>query len=419
MSKWKIYTPEGVQDILFDDCFLKRSLEYKIREQFRLWGYYEVESPTIEFYDAFSVDTDSAPQETLFKFFDQNGRILVLRPDITIPIARIAATKYRDSEQPLKFCYIGNAYKYNELGGGKQKEYTQAGVELLGAGTPEADAEVIAAAVNAVKSSGLENFQIDIGQVEFFKGLMEETGLSEEDTEQMRLLIDSKDFLGIEELVEAYCIRKDLKELILSLPGMFGSIDVIDRVERITTNSRSLNALKNLREVLQILEDYGFSKYISVDLGMVQSLNYYTGIIFRGFTYGIGFPIVSGGRYDNLVEKFGKSLPATGFSLGINMIMTALRRQRIEEGKPSVDTLITYKAEGRKTAFDIGRELRKQGTSVEMDIKNEGLEAAKAYAGTKGIGGILYLLDSERIEVHNLETGEVAVTTVGELIGVN
>jgi ATP phosphoribosyltransferase regulatory subunit len=416
MSKWKIYTPEGVQDILFEDCFIKRNLEEKIRKLFRAWGYYEIETPTIEFYDVFSSDSNITPQETMFKFFDQQGRILVLRPDITVPVARIAATKYMDMELPLKFSYIGNAFKYNELGGGKQKEFTQAGIEVLGSDAPEADAEVIAAAIGAVKAAGLESFQIDIGQVEFFKGLMEETGLSDPAIEQMRLLIDSKDYLGIEELVKDQTIREDLKKLILNLPGLFGSTDVIDQVEKVTVNKRSLKALANLRQVLRIIDDYGLSKYVSVDLGMVQSLNYYTGVIFRGFTHGAGFPIVSGGRYDNLVEKFGRKCPATGFSLGINMVMIALDRQKISIEKPNIDSLICYEADGRKTAFKVCGELRKQGLVIEMNITQESIVDIKKYAGNKGIGGIIYIKDSENIEIHDIATGVINSTSMGELI---
>lgn len=416
MSKWKIYTPEGVQDILFEESYAKRNLENKLRDLFYSRGYYEVETPTIEFYDAFSAEADIMPQETMFKFFDQQGRILVLRPDMTIPVARIAATKYKDLSRPLKFSYIGNAYKYNEMGGGKQKEFTQAGVEIIGVSTPEADAEVIATAINAIKSTGIDNFQVDIGQVEFFKGLMEETGLSEQDTEQMRMLIDRKDYLGIEELVKEYNLTNELKELIFSIPGLFGSMDVIDRVERITRNARSLSALQNLRSILNILEDYGYSKYVSVDLGMVQSLNYYTGIIFRGFTYGIGFPVLSGGRYDNLVEKFGKKCPATGFSLGINMIMMALERQKAELKKPSVATLVCYQPKGRKTAFEICDELRKQGLNVEIDITGESVQNVIKYASSKGIGGIVNILNEENIEVYNIKTGEVNRTSVAELL---
>jgi ATP phosphoribosyltransferase regulatory subunit len=245
---------------------------------------------------------------------------------------------------------------------------------------------------------------------------MEETGLSEQDTEQMRARIDSKDYLGIEELVKAYSMREDLKELILSLPGLFGSSDVIDKVKKVTVNKRSLDALENLRQVLEILEDYGLSKYVSIDLGMVQSLNYYSGIIFRGFTYGVGFPICSGGRYDNLVEKFGMECPATGFSLGINMIMMAIDRQKINSEKPQTDSFISYGSAGRKTAFQVCEELRKQGLNVEMDITTGDMESAREYAQSKGIGGIIFITDSENIEIHNIETGEITKTSMSELL---
>ncbi|MCX7841924.1 MAG: ATP phosphoribosyltransferase regulatory subunit [Clostridia bacterium] len=417
MPKWKIYTPEGVQDILLEDCYIKRKLEAKLRRVFAGFGYNEVETPTIEFYDVFAADSDVTPQETMFKFFDQQGRILVLRPDITIPIARIAATKYRDARYPMKLSYIGNTFKYNELGGGKQKEFTQAGVEILGASTPEADAEIIATAISAVKAAGLENFQIDIGQVDFFKGIMEETGLAQQEIEQMRILIDRKDFLGVEELVKQHDIPDALKELIFSLPGLFGSTDVIDKVEKMAVNKRSLKALENLRQILNILDEYELGKYVSVDLGMVQSLNYYTGLIFRGFTYGVGFPILSGGRYDNLVEKFGKKCPATGFSLGVNMIMTALDRQKIDFERHTTDSLVCYNERGRKTAFKICNELRRQGLTVEMDITGLGVEQSKEYAVNKGIGGILNVLDEENIEVINLTNGESVKTNIMELTG--
>lgn len=416
MPKWKIYTPEGVQDILFDECHIKRELEQKVRYLFREYGYREIETPTLEFYDVFSSGDGLIPQETMFKFCDQQGRILVLRPDTTIPVARVAATKYRDASYPLRFSYISNSFRYNELGGGRQKEFTEAGVEILGINTPESDAEVIATAINALRSTGLESFQIDIGQVEFFKGLMEETGLSEQDIEQMRLLIDRKDLLGIEELVKGHDIRNELKELIFNIPKLFGSVDVIDSVEKVGLNKRSLDALGNLRKVLQVLEDYGLSKYVSVDLGIVQSLNYYTGIVFRGFTYGIGFPVLSGGRYDGLLDNFGQSCPATGFSMGINMVMTALDRQKIQMEKSTIDSLVCYEKAGRKTAFRICGELRSQGLAVEVDITAGGMEAAKEYAKSKGFGGVLNILEDETIEVHNLETGEINRTNFIELM---
>lgn len=416
MSKWSIYTPEGVQDILFEECYIKRNIEDNVREVFRNCGFFEIETPTLEFYDVFSIDDDSIPQESMFKFFDQQGRILVLRPDLTIPVARVAATKYKDLDYPLRFSYIGNTFRYNESGGGKQKEFTQAGVELLGPKTPEADAEIIITAINAMKATGLENFQIDIGQVDFFKGLMEEANFSPQYVNQMRLLIDRKDFIGIEDIVNKCNISHDLKKLMLELPRLFGTDEVIDRIERIVTGQRSLYALDYLRHILDILEDCGVKEYVSIDLGMVQSLNYYTGIIFRGFTHGVGFPVLSGGRYDNLLEKFGKNCPATGFSIGINLVMNALERQKVKTGKPAVDSLICYKIEGRKTAFAICEELRKQGLVIEMDINMKNVDKVLKYAKAKGIGGIINVIDSENIEIYNFETGDILKTSVSKLL---
>ena len=417
MPNWKIYTPEGVQDILFDECYIKRNIETKMRDLFRRSGYFEIETPILEFFDTFSVDEDSTPQEMMFKFFDQQGRILVLRPDLTIPVARIAASKLKDAKYPLRISYIGNTFRYNESGGGRQNEFTQAGVELIGKETPEADTEIIATAINALKAAGLNDFQIDIGQIEFFKGLMEETGLPEQDVEQMRILIDRKDFIGIEEIVNRCNIPSDLKELILDLPRLFGNIDVIDKVKKVVKGKKALDSLNYLRNILEVLKDYGLGEYVFIDLGMVQSLNYYTGIIFRGFTHGVGFPILSGGRYDNLVEKFGVKLPATGFSIGVNLVMNALERQKADVEKPQIDSLICYEKKGRKTAFEICDQLRKQGLVIEMDITMAGKDYVETYARSLGIGGIIHIIDENLVEIHNLENNEIQQITVSELVG--
>lgn len=416
MSKWSIYTPEGVQDILFTDCFIKRNIEERLRTFFRSWGYFEIETPTLEFYDTFSPDGELTPQESMFKFFDQQGRILVLRPDATIPVARIAATKLKDYQYPLRISYIGNTFRYNELGGGKQKEFTQAGVEILGVNSAESDAEVIATAINALRTTGIEDFQIDIGQVEFFLGIMEETGLSETDIEQVRVLIDRKDYVGIDGILKQHSISDELKELINELPRLFGSAEVIDRVQKLTSNKRSLDALKNLRKVLEILENYGLSEYVAIDLGMVQSLNYYTGVIFKGFTQGVGFPVISGGRYDSLVEKFGKKCPATGFSLGINLVMMALDRQKTDQDIPGIDSLICSSEKGQKSAFMICDQLRRQGLNIEMEIMGRDWEAAKEYAAQKGIGGIIFIRDNDRIDIYNVSTEETNSTSINQLL---
>jgi len=416
LARWKIYTPEGVRDILFNECYRKKELESRIRELFRRCGYSEVESPTLEFFDVFH-EENLTPQEIMFKTIDQQGRILVLRPDLTIPVARIAATKCRDAALPLKFFYIGNSYNFSESGGGRLKEFTQAGIEIMGVNTAQADAEVIAMAINAVKASGLEEFQIFVGQVDFFKGLMEDSGLSRDDMEMLKVLIESKDYVGIEELFKGYNIKKDLKELVLNYYNFSGTPDEeIVRFEKIAKNERSKNALMNLRKVLEILDDYNMKKYVSVDLGILQSMNYYTGIVFRGLTHGVGFPILSGGRYDNLVKSFGRNLPATGFALGINMVLTALERKSEAFVGQDDATLVSYGSHGRKIAFMICEELKKQGLTVEIDITGYLPDKLEEYAKKRGIAGIVYVWDEDNIELCDMTNGSRRKTSFGELL---
>lgn len=416
MSKWKIYTPDGVQDILFDECYAKREIENKIRNTFRSYGYYEIETPTIEFFDVFSSEIEHFPQESMIKFFDQKGRILVLRPDITVPVARITATKNRDIQLPIKYSYIGNVFRFNEVGGGRQNEFTQAGIELLGDYSSESDAEIIAIAINTLKATGLERFQIDIGQVEFFKGLAEEAGFSNEDVDDISKFIDTKDFVGVDAIVKKYEMSNQLKELFLKLPGLFGSVEVISELKKSTTNNRSLKALENIEEVIGILGDYGLAKYISVDLGMLKDLNYDTGIIFRGFTDGVGFPILSGGRYDSLTSSFGRDCPATGFSLRINMLLTALEKNQVIAEKPGVDSLVCCQKNNRKIAIEISESLRRQGMSIETFILSDTIQEGINYAGFKKIGGVIFIEDNGKISIHDLINNTTNVTSYEELL---
>jgi len=389
MKRWSIYTPEGVQDILFESCRQKRLLEERIRETFRLNGYREIETPTIEFYDVF--ENSLINQESMYKFCDSKGRLLALRPDITIPVARIAATKLKDEVYPIKCCYIGNTFSFDEIGGGRQNEFTQAGCELLGVNSPDADAEIIAMAIESLKATGIEDFKIDIGQVGFFKGLMEESGLDENAIEEVREFIDQKNLVGIEQVMDRYKVKSSLKKIILDLPRLFGSREILQRIDYDDIGKRAASALQNIKEVLEILEDRNLSEYVSIDLGMVQSLNYYTGIVFRGYTHGVGFPVMSGGRYDRLVALFGRDLEATGFSLGINMILMALERQKrlVPENREGV--LVTYDDSARKLAGEYCRELKTQGITAELDILRKGTDKSMEYAMSKGLYRIVHI----------------------------
>ena len=385
MSRNNIYTPEGVRDILFDECGKKKILEEKIRKIFLCHGYMEIETPALEYMGVFYRENNPSGggnlPEKMFKFFDDTGKILVLRPDFTECIARVTATKLKNEVRPIKYSYIGNVYRFDKSGGGRQREFTQAGVEIAGVNSPEADAEVIITAIKAVLSTGLKEFQIDIGHAEFFKGIVEEADFPEKTAEEIRSLIDSKDYLGIEKILKGSDINENIKNLILDLPNLFGAVDVIDAAKGITGNKRSLAALDNLREVYDILTGCGYGEYVSIDLGTVQNLDYYTGVIFRGFTYGIGFPFLGGGRYDGLIGKFGEECEATGFAIGINMLMSALERQKIHMDKRNIDIFLCYDKKSRMEAFEYAEKLREKGLCVEVDISGIGLDIQSDKSG--------------------------------------
>lgn len=400
MRQWQFHTPDGVMDYLPEDCHAKRRLESQLRQLFQISGYEEIETPGIEFYDVYASGSGLAPQEGLFKFFDQQGRILCLRYDGTVPAARVAATVCRDSEPPLRFCYINTMYRYNESGGGRQREFTQAGVELMGSQTPEADAEVIATAIAAARAAGIADLQVSIGQVNFFKGLLEEWGLAADDAQMLLQRIDAKDMVALEEIADRIGLGEQARAVLQLMPSQYGTYEVIDQLAGMVNHPLCRAALVNLRDVLDILADYGLLSYVSLDLGMLQSLNYYTGIIFKGFTYGLGFPLFSGGRYDQVGTAFGRELSATGFSIGLNFVLTALRRQGHSSEPLQPVTLLAYHPTQRTLALQRAAELRAAGVRLACDCQRLGLEQLAAWQAARAGTPVLYLgADGEMAEI--------------------
>lgn len=391
MGKRKYYTPDGVSDILPEECSAKREIESKLRNFFSLNGYEEIETPGIEFYDVYSAGEGFAPQEGMFKFFDDKGRILSLRYDGTVPVARVASTLLKDTKPPLRFSYIGNMYRYNETGGGKQREFTQAGVELMGSSNPGADAQIISLAIESALLLGISDLQVSLGNVEFFKGIMEEWDISYEFEDILTRLIDGKETVAIEDFADGLGLPANAKKVLMEMTSSSGTFEFIEYMRGLAENERSIKALDNLHEVLCILEDMGLLKYVSLDLGMLQSLDYYTGTIFKGFTYGIGFPLFSGGRYDNVAGEFGRDLSSTGFSIGVNFAMNALRRQNKSEKYKGSLLVIGYEREARKKAFDYAKKMRGKNIRTEIDCTGGDAEYIKSYAESKGIENAVFI----------------------------
>lgn len=377
MGKYKKHVPAGVEDCLTAECFIKREIESRLRETFILSGYDEIETPTYEFYDAFQSGVGSYMQESMIKFVDSMGRILVLRPDMTVPIARVAATKLSSTVQQL--FYIQNSFATAAPAFGKAGEFTQAGIELIGDGSYVADAEVIALAIKALKTAGLTSFTIDIGQVAFFKGLISELGLDDDEIDKLRHAIDSKDVMSIEAVAAELEIDDEIKQRLTDLPNLFGDAEVFDRAAKLSDNETCKQAITNLKNVYDLLDAYGLSDYISIDFSMLHDIAYYSGIIFRAVTPGIGFPVASGGRYDELISKFGEPRPATGFALGIKRVMIALERQELLSGSYDTYAVISSEASSQKEAYKFAEELRDGGKRVLLytGMSTEDLKKAK------------------------------------------
>lgn len=314
-----------------------------------------------------------------------------MRPDITTPIARMAATKLRYALLPLRLSYLSDVYRYQDPAIGKQREIAQAGIELLGVEGPEGDAEVISTAIECFLDLGLKDFQIDIGQVEFFKGLIEEIGLDHQDNEQLRLLIEQKNPIALESFLDRFSLDEELKAILLDLPKMYGGMDILEKGAFVTKNHRCQKSVENIYEVYEILRDFGLEKYITIDLGMVHSLDYYSGIIFRAFTRQLGFPICGGGRYDSLLSEFGYNIPATGFAIGLKRLLMALDRQGSLTALPGIDILVVFEKKDRKKGYTLAQSFREKGKRVEIFLDMEESVSPEEYARQKGISEIIKL----------------------------
>ncbi|MGI6545288.1 MAG: ATP phosphoribosyltransferase regulatory subunit [Fastidiosipilaceae bacterium] len=383
MTKWHFHTPEGFIDIMPSPCASKRRMEQKLRELFGSFHYREIETPGMEFLDVYTCGDGFAVPEQLFKTFDHRGRVLASRFDGTIPVARMVATKFADQPLPLRLSYIENMFRFDESGGGRQKGFTQAGVELLGSVAPTADGEVVALAIRAALTAGISQIQVTIGQVDFFRGVSEEWGLNEEQEQRLIRMIDAKELVAIEQFCEEESFSGKARQVLSLMLQGSGQISQIDDYAKLVDNPRSLAALDNLRQVLSYLDDLDLLSFISLDLGLLQSLDYYTGMIFKGFTYAMGYPLFSGGRYDRVVSAFGRDLPATGFSIGIDFALTALSRQGCLPVDSEQFVVVAYAQDQRKSALAHATLLRNEGRAVEICYSTKDKEEAIAWAAER------------------------------------
>ena len=394
MRETLLHTPEGVRDIYGTECEKKIALVNSIHHVLHLYGYHDIETPSFEFFDIFNYDKGSAPSNLMYKFFDRNNNTLVLRPDITPSIARCTAKYYQDEELPIRLCYSGKTYINAPMHQGKLNEISQIGCELINDDSSAADAEMISSIVDCLKASGLKEFQIEIGDVDFFKGLMEEAGVSDDIEEKIRDFIQIKNFFGLSEYVETLNISDNLKKCFKEFDTLFGGEEVLDKAASYTTSKRALEAIDRLRKVYKAVSYYNYENYIDFDFSTLNGYDYYTGIVFSGYTYGTGDAIVKGGRYNNLLPQFGKDAPSIGFAVVIDELFMALSRQHLDKETKSDITVILYNIEDQEDAIYLAEKLRNKNVKTQLirKSKRHDFNEYKEYASRNKVDKIYYFL---------------------------
>ena len=308
--------PKGAKLYLPDEAAQKRVVEERLLGVFRRWGYREVVTPAYEYFDVIAQGTDRELQERMFKMVDRDsGRLLALRADITPQIARIVATRMREEPKPLRLAYVSNVFRYDEPHVGRYREFYQAGVELIGLPNPEADAEMIAMTVEGLQLLGLERFQIDVGQTEFFRGILEDLAANEATGHDLRSALGHKDQSALERIVAELRAPSAVTEMLLALPALYGRGDVLDRAERLVKSARSEAALQNLAEVYRLLRAYGLADSVVLDLGEVRGFDYYSGVHFEAYVSGLGASLAGGGPIRPDAEPVRLRLPGHGLRL--------------------------------------------------------------------------------------------------------
>ncbi|MSN26948.1 MAG: ATP phosphoribosyltransferase regulatory subunit [Geobacter sp.] len=404
-----ISLPRGVSDLLPDTAAKIGYIESRLLRVFELWGFRRVITPNLEYEDVLTIGMGDELKGKAYRFDDrQTGRLLAFPPDITPQIARIVATRLASWPLPHRISYSGRVLRQTEMQTGRNREMFQAGVELIGLNSPEADAEMVVMAIEAMQKLGLDDFKIDLGQVEFCHGVMQASGLSGVALRELREAVSRKDTSAVALVLKSNNVSPESSREITALPRLFGGCNVLEDAKKVTSNPRSLAALENMRQVLEILEIHGVSDFLSIDLGETRGLDYHTGITFEGFVSGIGEPVCSGGRYDDLTARYGFDAPATGFTFNVLNLLAALDRRPELEASATRDFLLFNAREDRRVVLEVAKLLRLQGYSTARDIICREYEQSLEYARRMNIRCMLVIgNDNESYRAVRISDGVV------------
>lgn len=390
-----ISLPRGVSDFLPDTAIKISHIEGRIRRVFELWGFRRIITPKLEYEDVLAIGMGDGLKGKTYRFDDrQSGRLLAFPPDITPQVARIVATRLSSWPLPHRISYSGRVLRQTEMQAGRSRELFQSGVELIGLDSPEADAELVVMAIEILQNLGFETFKIDLGQVEFCRGIMAASGLKDAPLKELQEAVSSKDLSAVTRILDNNPVSETSRREIVALPRLFGGCEILEEARRIAVNPRSIAALENLCQVISILEMHGVSQFLTIDLGETRGLDYHTGLTFEGFVTGLGEAVCSGGRYDTLTGRYGFDAPATGFTFNVLNLLQALSSYPDVEACIAKDFLLFNQSNDRKRALDTARSLRQAGYSVARDIIRRDYDDSLQYAKKMNITCMLVIDDS-------------------------
>lgn len=387
--------PTGVKDFLPAKAARLEYLQATLRQVYARWGFRPVLPASLEDLAVLELGLGGDLREKTFRFDDrQTGRLVAFPPDITPQVARIAATRLHDLPLPYRLCYSGRVLRHAEQRLGKEREIWQSGVELIGLESPEADAEMIAMAVEGLQALGARDFTIDIGQVAFLRGILAGLPLPAAAARELRTAIAAKDATSMQRLLDAHPVDDRRRAELLALPRLFGGFETLDRAAAVVGNELSKRALDNLHRVLEVLQVYGVSDFVTIDLGELRGFDYHTGLIFQGFLSGFGKAVCAGGRYDGLTARYGLEAPATGFSCNLFNLLFALDRELDGRADDRIDILLFCAGGDKAPAQRLAAALRGQGYTVARDIIARDRRASLEYARRMHFRTLLIMNDT-------------------------
>lgn len=386
MKTYRKNIPDGMRDLVYGEIKTVKELSDKLLGLYQKRGYAEVVTPTMEYFDVFNIENRIIAEESTFKMSDRNGKLVVLRPDNTTPMARFAAVRLKNAPKPIKLCYSQNVFRIMHGYSGKRSEFTQTGVEILGGDTFKADIECLTGALTSLKEASScfgenVNYKLEIGHAGFAKALIDSLGLDETEKELALGYVEAKNSSNVEFLSGGENLDRAIK-LIRRIPRLFGSKEIIDSARELCSGIDEANsALDYLSEIYSVLENAGLASNVTIDLSIVHEMEYYTGLVFKGYIDGAGEAVLGGGRYDTLLENFGEKNGATGFGVNVSMIADSLGKNSKTVSEETAKVVVHYDCEMLAKALEYSELCTKM---CELSCFDK-FEDTVAYAKAKGI----------------------------------